>query len=86
MMNWEGFGRKRHSPGGTEENHEKPPVKIACRRGRDLNLGPPEGEAEVLTTRPRCQNVSDNLQHYPGSQPFRQYCLLPIPSIFILTQ
>jgi hypothetical protein len=30
MMNWRGFGRNQswHSPGETEENHEKP-VRIA---------------------------------------------------------
>jgi hypothetical protein len=39
MTNWKGFGRKRswpnfkvlsrHSPGGTEKNHEKTQVSIA---------------------------------------------------------
>jgi hypothetical protein len=39
MMNLKAFGRKRswpkfkvlsrHSPGGTEENHEKPQIRIA---------------------------------------------------------
>jgi hypothetical protein len=29
-------------------------MSIAGRLGRNLNLGPPEYEAGVLTTRPRC--------------------------------
>jgi hypothetical protein len=50
MMNWKGFGRKwswpnftvlsRHSPAGTEKNHEKPqsgwPVAGVENRTRDL--------------------------------------------------
>jgi hypothetical protein len=50
-MNWKGFREilSLHSPGGTEENH-KNSVRIA---GQDLNQGPPEYEARVLTTRPR---------------------------------
>jgi hypothetical protein len=47
MINCKGFGRKRswpncmvlslHSPGGTKVNQEKPQVRIASRRGRDLD-------------------------------------------------
>jgi hypothetical protein len=58
-MNWKGFGRKRswtnfkvlsrHSTGGTVENHKKTLFKIAGRRGRDLNPGPLDYEAGVLT-------------------------------------
>jgi hypothetical protein len=57
-MNWKGFGRKqlwpnfkvlfRHSPRETEESS----IRIAGRRGRDLNLTALEYEAEMLTTRP----------------------------------
>jgi hypothetical protein len=42
MMNWKGFGRKwlcpnfkvlsRHSPGGTEDNHENPQSKYPVTR------------------------------------------------------
>jgi hypothetical protein len=59
MMNWKGFGRKwswpnvkilsRHSPGETEENHNQDSWSL----GRDLNSGPPEYEAGVLTIRPQ---------------------------------
>jgi hypothetical protein len=53
-MNLEGSGMalfkvlSRHSSGGTEENHEKPRSL-----GKDLNPGPTEYDAGVLTTRPR---------------------------------
>jgi hypothetical protein len=63
MMNGKGFGRKRswpnskvlswHYPAGTDEIHEEMSVRIAGRRGRDLNLGTPEYKAGVLTTRPQ---------------------------------
>jgi hypothetical protein len=49
MMNWKEFGRKRspsnfkvlfpHSPGESEENHEKMSIMRAGRRDRDLNPG-----------------------------------------------
>jgi hypothetical protein len=62
MINWKGFGRKwswpnfkvlsRHSPGGTEDNHENR-SEVSRSSDRDLNPGPPESEAGVLTTRPR---------------------------------
>jgi hypothetical protein len=61
-MNWKGYGRKLsssnfkalswHLPGGTEENHENLRQGIWS-PGRDMNPGPPEYEAGVLTTRPR---------------------------------
>jgi hypothetical protein len=51
VMNWKGFNRKRmwhnfkalcwHLPLGTAENQEKP-LRIAGRRGRELNPGPPK--------------------------------------------
>jgi hypothetical protein len=41
----------RYLFGGTEETHEKPHDNQSP--GRDLNLGPPEYEAGVLTTWPR---------------------------------
>jgi hypothetical protein len=59
MMNWESCGRKQSSCNfkalsrnlpGTDENHEN--LSNDSRSpGRDLNLGPPEYEAGVLTTR-----------------------------------
>jgi hypothetical protein len=62
MIIWEGCGWKQswlnfkvlswRLPGGTEENHKKL-SQISWSLGRDLNLGPPEYEAGVLTTRPR---------------------------------
>jgi hypothetical protein len=64
MANWKGFGGKRswpnfkvlsrHSPGGAEENHEKPQDS----RGRESNPGPSEYEVGALTTRPRCWVIS----------------------------
>jgi hypothetical protein len=61
MVNWKGFGRKQswynfkvlfqHSPGGTDETHEKP--QDIRSPGSDFNPGPPEYEAGMLTTRPR---------------------------------
>jgi hypothetical protein len=61
MMNWKEFGRKRpwpnfkllswHSPRRTEENHENLNQDIQS-PGRDMNPGPSEYEAVVLTTRP----------------------------------
>jgi hypothetical protein len=57
-MNCKGFGRNRswpnckvlsrHSPGGTEKT-----TKNLNHYSRDLNPGPPEYKAGVLTTRPR---------------------------------
>jgi hypothetical protein len=32
----------QHSPGGAEENHTKTSIRIAGRRGRESNPGPPE--------------------------------------------
>jgi hypothetical protein len=62
MINWKGFVWKRswpnfmvlsfHSPGGTKVNQEKPQVRIASRRSRDLDPVHPDYEAGVLTTRP----------------------------------
>jgi hypothetical protein len=61
MINWKGFGRKRswpvlrYYPGIRLEGPRKtskPSIRIAGRRGRDLNPGPPEYEG-VLATRPR---------------------------------
>jgi hypothetical protein len=59
MMNWKGFGSNRscpnfkvlfrHSPGATEVKHEKCQIRLAGRRGREWNPGPPEYEAGVLT-------------------------------------
>jgi hypothetical protein len=52
-LSWPNFkGLSRNSLGGTEENH-KTSIRRAGRRDRVLNLGPPEYEAGVLTTRPR---------------------------------
>jgi hypothetical protein len=58
--NWDGYGRKRswpnfkvlcrHSPGGTDENHEKSEDSLCPRR--DLYPRPPEYEAGMLTTQP----------------------------------
>jgi hypothetical protein len=71
IINWKGCGRKRswpnskalsrNLPGGTEENHEKISQDIRS-PGSDLNPGPPEYEAGVLTTRPRrsVSTVSNN--------------------------
>jgi hypothetical protein len=42
----------RHFPGGTEKNH-KDLTQDSRSPGRYLNLGTPEYEAEVLTTRLR---------------------------------
>jgi hypothetical protein len=56
-MNWEGYGRKqpwpnlrdsRLFPGRTENNREWP--QDSRFPGRDLNPGPPEYEAGVLST------------------------------------
>jgi hypothetical protein len=44
----------KHLPGGTEENHENH-SDDSWSRGRDLNLGPPEYKAGVLTPRLRLQ-------------------------------
>jgi hypothetical protein len=62
MMNWKGCGRKRawqnckalfrHSQGEIEKNHENL-SQDSLSPDRDSNMGPPEREAEVLTTRPR---------------------------------
>jgi hypothetical protein len=59
MINWKGCGRKRswsnfevlevvsrHSPGGSEENHENI-VQDTRPLGRDLNVRPSEYEAGV---------------------------------------
>jgi hypothetical protein len=61
-MKWKGFGRKRtwrhlkvlfqNSPVGTEKTHENL-NQYSRSPGRDLNPGPSEYEAGVLTTRPR---------------------------------
>jgi hypothetical protein len=61
MMNWKAFGRKpswpnfkalsRHSPEGTEEDHEKPLIWIGGRRGRESNPGSLEYKVRVLTFR-----------------------------------
>jgi hypothetical protein len=58
MMNWKGCGRKLswpnfkvlpwNLPEVTEENHEQP--QNSRSPARDLNLGPNEWEAGVLTT------------------------------------
>jgi hypothetical protein len=40
-------------PGGTEENHEHLNLD-SLSPCRDLNPGPPEYEAGLLTTQPRC--------------------------------
>jgi hypothetical protein len=62
MMSSKGCGRKRsltnfkvlyhYLPVGTEENDENL-SQDSQSPGRDLNPGPPEYEAEVLTTRSR---------------------------------
>jgi hypothetical protein len=62
MMNWKGFRRKSpwpnfkallwHSPGGTEENHEKL-SQDSWSLGQNLNLKPSEYETGILTTRPQ---------------------------------
>jgi hypothetical protein len=51
----------RHSTDRTEENHEKPQGSRSL--GRNLNPGPPEYEAGVLTTRPR-RSVSGYDMYY----------------------
>jgi hypothetical protein len=58
MMNWKRIGKKRlwpnlkalyrHSSGGTEENTKKLSQNSRY-PGRDLNWGPPEYEAVVLS-------------------------------------
>jgi hypothetical protein len=62
VMNWKGFGRSRRGliltyyPSIRLEllrKTTKNSIRIACRRGRYLYLGPPECESGVLTTRPR---------------------------------
>jgi hypothetical protein len=63
MMNWKGYGRKRlwlnfrYCPGicleGLSET-TRIPNKYSQSPGRDLNLGSPEYEVGVLTTRSRC--------------------------------
>jgi hypothetical protein len=69
MMNCKGFGWKqswpnfktlhRHLPGGIEKNH-KNLTQDSQALGPDLNLGPSEYEAGVLTTQPeRLVNQSD---------------------------
>jgi hypothetical protein len=61
--NWKGFGRKRswrdlrYYPGTRLEGLSKTmktSIRIAGRRGRDINPRSPEFEARVLTTRQRC--------------------------------
>jgi hypothetical protein len=57
MMNWKGFGKKKswpnfkvmsqHSLGGTVENHIE--TQVSQSPGQDLNPGPPEYKAGVLT-------------------------------------
>jgi hypothetical protein len=63
MMNWKGCGRKRQWPnlGYYLSIYREGPKKTMRNLGqdngfpgRDLNPGPPEYEAGVLTTRPRC--------------------------------
>jgi hypothetical protein len=77
MMNWKGRGRKswpnfmvlaQHFPGGTEEStgnlsQERPSL------GRDLNPGPPECEAGLLTARPR-HSVKGCYEHGDDSSTF----------------
>jgi hypothetical protein len=48
----------RHLPGGSEENHENP-ESIGWYPGRDLNSGPPEYEARMLTSISRMRKVED---------------------------
>jgi hypothetical protein len=53
MKDLQGCGRGlilRYYPRGTEENQGKTSVRIAGRRGRDLNSVPPEYEAGVLNS------------------------------------
>jgi hypothetical protein len=60
MKKWKEFERKwlwcnfkvlsLYSPGGTDENHEKP--QDSRSPGRDFNPKPPEYETGVLTTPP----------------------------------
>jgi hypothetical protein len=62
MMNWKGCERKRSGPDfkalsenllrGTEKT-TKTLSEYRRSPGRDLNLGPPDNEAGVLTTPPR---------------------------------
>jgi hypothetical protein len=54
----------QHSPGGTEQNHEKP--QNSWFPGQDLNPGPPEYKVGVSTIRPwrsvtRCDSIIINL-------------------------
>jgi hypothetical protein len=42
----------RKSPGRTEDNHKKT-CEYSQSQGQDLNPGPPEYKARLLTTRPR---------------------------------
>jgi hypothetical protein len=62
MMNWKGFSRKiswpnlRYYPGICLEGlkkRRKTSIRITGRRSRDLNPGPPEYDAGVLTTLPQ---------------------------------
>jgi hypothetical protein len=72
MMNWNGCGRKRcglilrYYPGICVERLTKATKTLSQDSrppGRDLNPGPPDYKAEVITTRPRsvsCYTVSAN--------------------------
>jgi hypothetical protein len=71
MMNWKGLvgsGRGlilRYYRGFRWTDSEKPrktSIKIAGRRGRDMNSGRPEYEAGVLTNQSRCSVLSDLLR------------------------
>jgi hypothetical protein len=82
MLNWKQFGRKRlwpnfkvlsrHSPGGTEENHEN---LNQDSRGREPNPGPPDYEVGVLTTRPRRSVALRGVFQYPSRIPELMYYL-----------
>jgi hypothetical protein len=68
-MGWKWFGSKKlqpnfkglpwNLPGGTKENHENL-SQDSQSLGRDLNPGPPEYEADVLTDWP--QTFSNNIE------------------------
>jgi hypothetical protein len=84
ITNWKGFRRKRslpnfkvltwHSPGETEENHEKNNQNSQS-PGRKLNPGPSAYEAWVLTTRSR-RSVSVSCQNRCHSNDVNGFCTL----------
>jgi hypothetical protein len=81
-VNWKGLGRKRswtnlrYYPGisleGLRKTTNKPPLGSRS-SGRDLNTGPPEYDAGMLTTRPR-RSVDWNTSLLQQIEIMKQFC------------